>query len=143
MTTKDTNSLNTKNMKIAYIAHPISGDITGNIQKILNIVREINLTKPNVVPFVPYLADLLAMDDNRPDERERGIDNDIAILGSKMVNELWVYGHRISNGMEAEIKLALELNIPVLIMDPDLIWPKWLQRTGIPGIQDRATIFEL
>jgi hypothetical protein len=45
--------------------------------------------------------------------------------------------------MEAEIKLALELNIPILIMDPDLVWPKWLQRIGIPGLQDRAPIFEL
>ena len=56
-------------MKIAYIAHPVAGDVSGNIEKILKIVRDINLTMPDVVPFVPYMADLLAMNDDKiPDK---------------------------------------------------------------------------
>jgi hypothetical protein len=120
-------------MKIAYIAHPVSGDVSGNIEKILKIVREINLTMPDVVPFVPYMADLLIMDDNIAAERERGIGNDIAILRSGMVNELWVYGHKVSGGMRAEIELAFELNIPVLVMSPEIKWPEWLQRVALTG----------
>jgi len=55
-------------MRICYIAHPISGDVKGNIKKVIKIVREINLAHPDVVPFVPYLSDLYALDDNNPDE---------------------------------------------------------------------------
>lgn len=40
-------------MKTAYIAHPVSGDVKGNVEKIIAIVRHINLTEPDIVPFVP------------------------------------------------------------------------------------------
>ena len=104
--------------KIAYIAHPISGDVSGNIQKILNIVRDINLTKPDVVPFAPYIADVLIMDDSKPEERSIGICNDLKILKSGIISELWIYGERVSGGMQAEILLAEELCIPIVLMDP-------------------------
>jgi len=105
-------------MKIVYIAHPISGDIMGNTNRIIQIVHDINLTRLDVVPFAPYLVDVLAMDDNDPQQRSRGIENDIAILKSGAVNELWIYGPKISGGMEAEIDLAYALGIPILVMDP-------------------------
>jgi hypothetical protein len=119
-------------MKIVYIVHPISGDISGNIQKILKIVKDINLSKPDIVPFAPYITDVLALDDNDPTQRERGIANDIAILHTGMVNELWVYGPKISAGMKAEIKLAFELSIPIVVMTPKMDWPEWLLRVAIP-----------
>lgn len=115
-------------MKIVYIAHPIAGDVMGNTEKILDIVRNINLTRSDVVPFAPYLVDVLAMDDNKVEERERGIQNDIAILKSGMVSEMWVYGTRISGGMQAEIDLAYENNIPILVMDPETDVPIHLRQ---------------
>ena len=104
-------------MKIAYIAHPVSGDVKGNIEKIIEVVREVNMTNGNVVPFVPYLADLYALDDNEPAERERGIKNDMHILNTGLVDEVWLYGPRISNGMKAEIEFARSRNIPVIQKD--------------------------
>jgi hypothetical protein len=100
-------------VKIAYIAHPISGDIENNLAKIRAIVREINLNEPGVVPFVPYYADIVSMDDSIPEERERGIRNDTHILNSGLLDELRVYG-RISHGVAAEIAIAEKLNIPVV-----------------------------
>lgn len=100
-------------MKIVYIAHPISGDIEGNLADLRRIVRKINLEFPDVVPFVPYYADIVSLDDNVPWERERGINNDIAILKSGVVDEVWLTGERISNGMAAEKELAAKLGIPV------------------------------
>jgi hypothetical protein len=114
-------------MKIVYIVHPIAGDIHGNVQKILKIVKEINLTRKDIVPFAPYMADVLAMDDNDSAQRERGIDNDIAIFGSGIVKECWVYGKKISPGMESEIHMAWGMRIPVIVKDPDLVWPPWLK----------------
>lgn len=100
-------------MKIVYIAHPISGDIEGNLADLRRIVRKINMEFPDVVPFVPYYADIVSLDDNIPEERERGIKNDIAILKSGCVDEVWLTGERISNGMAAEKDLASKLGIPV------------------------------
>lgn len=104
-------------MKIAYIVHPIAGDKETNLELISHIVRKINLTESDVVPFVPYYADCVAMDDRILSERERGIKNDHEILSRMFVDELWVYGNRISNGMKAEIMWALDNKVPVEIKD--------------------------
>ena len=100
-------------MKIAYIAHPISGDPEGNIQKILEIVRSINLLEPDVVPFAPYIVDCQALDDSIKEERDRGIKNDITLFNKGFIDEVRLYGDRISNGMTYEIDLALKLGIEV------------------------------
>ena len=120
-------------MKIVYIAHPIAGDVHGNVEKILNIVKEINMTREDAVPFAPYITDVLALDDNIPEERSRGIKNGIQILRSGMVDELWVYGEKISGGMAAEIDLAFELNIIIRIMDPITIIPPTYNSKVITG----------
>lgn len=101
-------------MKIVYIAHPVSGDIQGNINRITTIVRLIALEHKNILPFAPYVVDLLALDDNNPFERQRGIENDIELFKRKIMDEVWLYGDKISNGMLAEIKLAHSLGIKVI-----------------------------
>lgn len=101
-------------MKIAYIAHPVSGDVTKNIEAIIGIVRDINLTEPETVPFCPYLGDLYALDDNDPNERARGIKNDVHLLKAGFIDEVRLYGDRISNGMQHEIELAESLGIAVV-----------------------------
>lgn len=111
-------------MKIVYIAHPIGAiseshlkphyQVKENLDKIAQIVREINLNEPNIVPFAPYYLDCIVMDDNNPAERQRGIDNDIALIKAGFIAEIWLYGNRISNGMLAEIKLAKQLNIKIV-----------------------------
>mgnify|MGYP002682114808 CR=1 FL=1 len=105
-------------MKIVYIAHPLSGDIEGNLSKVSDIIRYINLTEPDILPFAHYFVDCHALDDTIPEERERGIKNDIALLKAGFINEVWLYGDRISNGMRHEIELAESLNIPVIPKSP-------------------------
>ncbi|MBT12081.1 MAG: DUF4406 domain-containing protein [Oceanospirillaceae bacterium] len=103
-------------MKIAYIAHPISGDVKGNLEKIAKIAREINLNEPDVVPFANYFLDCHALDDSKPEERKRGIKNNTHILRSGFVDELRLYGDRISDGMMAEIIIAYLEGIKVIPM---------------------------
>jgi hypothetical protein len=100
-------------MRVIYIAHPIGGDVKGNVERILRIVAEINLTMPDVVPFVPYLPDVLALDDSDPILRERCISNDRELFDRRAMDAVWLYGDRISTGMAAEIALARSLGIPV------------------------------
>lgn len=106
-------------MRIAYIAHPVGGDVENNIQRIIKICREINLAEPDVVPFAPYLSDLMALDDSIPAHRERGIKNGIHLLKSGFINELRLYGNTISNGMMFEIEIADRFNVPVVAMTPE------------------------
>lgn len=50
------------------------------------------------------------LDDNIPEEREIGLAFGLSVL--RMSKAIIVCGSRISNGMQGEIKLAEELNIP-------------------------------
>jgi len=101
-------------MKIVYIAHCISGNIEENLTDLRRIIRKVNIDgAPSIVPLAPYYADIVSLNDDVPEERERGIRNDIAVLKSGLITELWLTGPRISKGMQAEINLAEQLGIPV------------------------------
>lgn len=67
-----------------------------------------------ILPFAHYYVDCHALDDTIQEERNRGIKNDIALMKAGFINELWLYGDRISNGMKHEIELARQLKIPVI-----------------------------
>ena len=54
------------------------------------------------------------MNDDIPAERERGIKNDTELLKSGFIDEIRLYGNRISEGMKHEIELAHKLGIPVV-----------------------------
>ncbi len=86
-----------------YICHPIRGNKRKNIEKIISIVRKINLTMPNIVPLTNYIADCMALDDDVEEERLKGLYNDRKLLESGVVDELWVFGDRISEGMQLEL----------------------------------------
>ena len=103
-------------MKVIYIAHPISGDIAGNLKKIVQIAREINLNELETVPVANYFLDCHALDDTNLLERERGIKNDTELFKRGYIDEVRLYGSRISQGMVAEIQLAQSLSIPVVPM---------------------------
>ena len=106
-------------MKVAYIAHPISGNIKGNLKRIESIGRQINLEEPEIVPFAHYFFDCHALDDNDPEERARGIKNDIALMKKGFIDEVRLYGNKISKGMAYEINLAIELGIEIKPMTED------------------------
>lgn len=101
-------------MKTVYIAHPIGGDVENNIKKVIAICREVNLNEPDIIPFVPYLSDLYALNDEIPEERERGLKNGLSLLKKGFIDEIWLYGDRISNGMQSEINVCLEVGIKVV-----------------------------
>ena len=96
-----------------YICHPIRGDKLSNLKKILKIVRTINLNMPNIVPLTNYFADCLALCDEVEEERNKGLYNDIKLLQSGIVDEVWVLGDEITEGMQIEIDTAKERGIPI------------------------------
>jgi hypothetical protein len=101
-------------MKIAYIAHKISGDIEANLTDLRRIIRAINIEYPDVVPFCPYYVDIVSLDDNVPAERERGIANDTELICRGFIDEVWLTGDSISTGMKSEADMAAIFGIPVI-----------------------------
>lgn len=76
--------------KIIYIAHPVGGNVKGNLTKIKHIVREVNLAMPGIIPFCPYWVDCHALNDTVSEERARGMRNNYEYFRRKIIDELWL-----------------------------------------------------
>ena len=87
---------------IVYICSPYAGDVEGNTAAARRYSRF--AVEAGYIPIAPHLLFPQFLDDNKPKERELGLFFGNAIL-SKCA-EMWVFGDRISEGMEAEIKRA-------------------------------------
>lgn len=108
-------------MRIVYLCHPIGGDVEKNLESLRRIIRTINTYEAHTVPFCPYYADVVSLNDNDPVQRARGLKNDIEILSRPgMVDELRLYGTTISQGMKMEIETAHLMGIPVLCSSQEL-----------------------
>lgn len=105
-------------MKYVYICHPLRGDVEGNLERVKDIVRKVCCEE--TVAFAPHLAFATVFNDENPAERKRGISTDLALLRSGKIDELWVYGERLSEGMKFEVDVCLEHNIPVVCKSPKL-----------------------
>jgi hypothetical protein len=97
--------------KIVYIAHQINGDIKANVKSVLKICKEIH--SKEIIPFAPYLVAIQYLDDNVSEERALGIAANRECFKRGIVDEVWLCGSRISEGMRKEIKLAMQHNIPI------------------------------
>ncbi len=101
-----------RSVKIVFVAHPISGDVKGNMKKVLKICAEIHTR--NIIPIAPYLVSLQYLNDEVIEDRELGMAANHEHFYRKFVDELWLFGDRISSGMIEEIKLARKMGIPVI-----------------------------
>jgi len=98
--------------KIVYIAHPINGNSRGNILKVLAICQHVH--RGNILPLAPYLTPLSYLDDAKPKDRAKGLAYNSEFFKRRLIDELWLYGDTISEGMIGEIKLAKKYQIPVI-----------------------------
>ena len=94
--------------KVVYIAHPIGGDVQGNIKDVLSILRDISFNQKDVIPIAPYVVCCQYLDDNVPEERAIGIVADNMYFKKAYMDEVWFSGPRFSFGMKEEVKLCLK-----------------------------------
>jgi hypothetical protein len=87
---------------IVYICSPYSGDVEGNVAAARHYSRF--AVEQGYIPIAPHLLFPQFLDDSRPDERELGLFFGNALMSK--CSEVWVFGNRISSGMESEIKRA-------------------------------------
>lgn len=100
------------NKPIEYVAHKVGGDVKGNIKKILAINRELAL-KNEVIPFIPYLADIQSLYDANPEERALGFSHNKSFFERGLFDQMGIYSE-ISNGIAEEIKWCEEFGIKVI-----------------------------
>lgn len=85
---------------LVYICSPYSGDPSGNVEKAKRYCRF--AVDAGAIPWAPHLFLPLFMKESS--ERELAIFMDMVFLGR--CKELWVFGSKWSEGMQAEIAKA-------------------------------------
>ncbi|HRH33190.1 MAG TPA: hypothetical protein PK720_03585 [bacterium] len=109
--------MNNKKIKIVYIAHPISGAVEDNIEKVKEICKK--YLDFRIFPYAPYLASLLYLDNESFRDLSLGMAINKLFFQRRFIDELWLFGDRISSGMEQEIEWAFEYNIPIFAKTPE------------------------
>jgi hypothetical protein len=66
---------------------------------------------------MPHLMFPQFLDDSKADERIKGIE--LGVVQMKQCDEMWIFGTKISKGMEYEIDKAKDMNIVVRMFDED------------------------
>ena len=92
---------------IVYICSPFSGDVETNVANARRYSRF--AVDKGYIPIAPHLLFPQFLRDDHPMERQLGLVFGLALLCK--CAEVWVFGSRISPGMEAEIKRARWKNI--------------------------------
>lgn len=100
--TKEEKAKNSAFRPLVYICSPYSGEIETNVEAAKRYSRL--AVDKGCIPLTPHLLFPQFLDDDIPEERELGLFFG-DILMSKC-SEVWVFGERISAGMESEIKRA-------------------------------------
>lgn len=100
------------NKKTVFIGHPIGGNIKSNVEKVLKICEKVH-TK-DIIPVAPYLISLQYLSDEVIEDRNLGMEVNHECFHRRYVDELWLFGDKISEGMKKEILLAKKMNIPII-----------------------------
>ena len=87
---------------LVYICSPYAGDIETNTAAARRYCRF--AVEAGYIPIAPHLLFPQFLNDSDPKERELGLFFGNALLSK--CTEMFVFGNRISEGMEAEIKRA-------------------------------------
>lgn len=104
-------------VKTVFIAHQISGDVEANIKKVVAICKAIHTT--HALPVFPSFTWRQYLPENKQTKYWAGLVND-EYFKRGMVDEVWLYGPKISDGMIKEIHLAISYGIPVIAKDARL-----------------------
>ena len=100
---------------IVYVCSPYSGDVERNTEDARRYCRYV--LERGGIPYAPHLLFPQFMDDDDPEERSLAL-----FCGSAMMSkcsEVWVFGDRISKGMQAEINHAARRYFPIRYITDD------------------------
>lgn len=93
--------------KLVYICHPYSDDPELNEFKVREICRAV--VTSGAVPLGPQIYLPQFMDEGT--QRKQAMEACLRLM--RVCDEVWVYGHTLSDGMAQEVGLALDIGMPV------------------------------
>ena len=104
-------------MKFVYICSPYRGDIENNIRKAREYCKM--AIKEDCMPICPHIYFTQFLDDNCPDDREKGMELGLDLLSC--CEEIWVFGDDVSDGMQKEIDYGhFVLGLPIIKFRGDI-----------------------
>ena len=102
-----------KEKSLAYVCAPYCADsiegIDANINQAVLFAQKVY--ELGYVPLTPHLLFPFIKKEESEEQREWAVEADLEIL--KMCDALFVCGEKITNGMEKEIRLANDLDLPI------------------------------
>lgn len=103
--------------KIVYICAPFRGNtMTEQAANIENAKKYCRYAiSKGYAPFSAHLAVCSFLNEQAPYERDVGIQMDLIML--RACNEIWVFGKRITDGMNKEIAHATKMGLPIRYFD--------------------------
>lgn len=94
--------------RVFYMAHPVSGDVDGNIKRALRWLSWLRRSFPAVTFIAPWIAGLMSgEDDSDPTQREAGLVDCCAAV--ERCDGIVAVGGRVSSGMIRERRHAKHL----------------------------------
>lgn len=123
-----------REIKTVFIAHPIGDDIGINVGKVKSIIQDVIVQYPYVVPIAPYLTSLEIFDNEDIGGYLAGMEQTRKLFKSGAIDQVWFYGHKISEGMKQELFWAQEYGI-------DMVFMTDATRAGYETVQDNHNIY--
>jgi len=102
----------TRAYRTIYLAHPVSGDVPGNLARTRRWIRWIYDHFPDVAVVADWILTCEVLDDSNPIHRARGLGMDKAVIA--LCDEFWMVGGRVSTGMGIEKEAAERSNLRVV-----------------------------
>ena len=96
-----------KRKPLVFICSPYAGDVEFNVTRAKQYGRF--TISQRVIPIIPHLMYPQFLRDDKPAERKLGLEMGLVLLTK--CSELWVFGDRVSKGMEVEIRKAKQRNM--------------------------------
>lgn len=101
---------------IVFICSPYADDPLNNERRAIRYCRF--AVQQGYIPIAPHIYFTRILDERVPADRELGLFMGQVLL-TKCV-ELWVFGSRITSGMERELSKAEERNMPIRYFTEDM-----------------------
>lgn len=99
-------------MRIVYLAHPVSGDVAGNLARAKRWYKWI-ATNFDVAIIADWIVTCEVLDDSREADRALGMAMNDTLISHLCCDEVWLVGGRVSAGMSSEWALADDLDLAV------------------------------
>jgi hypothetical protein len=100
---------------LVYICSPFAGDETGNTERTRQFCKF--AVRQGAIPFAPHLLYPQFMSDSDPEQRKLALL--FGVVWLSRMDEVWVFGDRISEGMKRELAKARSKGIPIKFYTED------------------------